>query len=157
MLPCEHCHSDPAVAGEESRSGKNGPARFLAQFTLNGQGEIPRFARNDSEGLGMTGERFFCIRLGGPRHDPQLPQRDTGRDYNCGTLCIRSIDSFFSHLTEAFASELFLGSPRGHRPTATHIDLRGRRYAFAGSGRENGRQRRLGLSLPASLWSVAQR
>ena len=29
-------------------------ARFLAESTLNGQGEIPRYARNDSEGLGMT-------------------------------------------------------------------------------------------------------
>ena len=29
-------------------------ARFLAEFTLNGQGEIPRSARNDSEGIGMA-------------------------------------------------------------------------------------------------------
>jgi hypothetical protein len=29
-------------------------ARFLAEFTLNGQSEIPRYARNDSEGLGMA-------------------------------------------------------------------------------------------------------
>src|SRR5271157_555432 len=48
---CERCHSERS---EESRSGNKALARFLAQFTLNGQDEIPRFARNDSEGLGMT-------------------------------------------------------------------------------------------------------
>ena len=39
---------------EESRKATGSSSRFLAQFTLNGQSEIPRFARNDSEGLGMT-------------------------------------------------------------------------------------------------------
>src|SRR5271157_5407715 len=53
--PCERCHSDPAVAGEESRSGNLGLTRFLAEFTLSGQSEILRCAQDDSEGLGMTG------------------------------------------------------------------------------------------------------
>ena len=52
-----------AAGNEKSPKSFVCRARFLAQFTLNGQGEIPRFApdrpvqgfaRNDSEGLGMT-------------------------------------------------------------------------------------------------------
>jgi hypothetical protein len=33
--------------------------RFFAQFILSGQGEILRFAQNDSEGLRMTAGRRF--------------------------------------------------------------------------------------------------
>jgi hypothetical protein len=57
------CHSEESRSDrddEESRIVlKTLRARFLAQFTLNGQGEIPRFARNDSEGLGMTAWKGF--------------------------------------------------------------------------------------------------
>ena len=126
-------------AGEGSRLGCFAPnassARFLAQFTLNGQGEIPRCARNDKAG------EFFSIMLGGSHHDPQLPQRDTRRDYHCGTLRIRCLQSLFSHLAGPSARELFFRSPRGSRPTPTHVDLRGRRYALAGSWQEDVRQR----------------
>ena len=34
-------------------------ARFFAQFILSGQGEILRFAQNDSEGLKMTAGKSF--------------------------------------------------------------------------------------------------
>ena len=45
---------------EESRIGlKTLRARFLAEFILRGQGEILRFAQNDSEGLGMTAWKGF--------------------------------------------------------------------------------------------------
>jgi len=36
--------------------GKN--AKFLAEFIPSAQGEIPRCAQDDSEGLGMTGQWF---------------------------------------------------------------------------------------------------
>jgi hypothetical protein len=38
-------------------------ARFLAEFTLNGQSEIPRCARNDSEGLEMTRTETKSLKL----------------------------------------------------------------------------------------------
>ena len=45
---------------EESRPVlKTLRARFLAEFILRGQGEILRFAQNDSEGLGMTAWKGF--------------------------------------------------------------------------------------------------
>jgi hypothetical protein len=56
------CHSERS---EESRTSFASRARFLAQFTLNGQSEIPRFARNDSEGLGMTHRRGMKNPVGG--------------------------------------------------------------------------------------------
>jgi hypothetical protein len=37
------------------RGGRKNRAGFLAEFILSGQGEILRFAQNDSEALGMTG------------------------------------------------------------------------------------------------------
>jgi hypothetical protein len=44
-----------SVANEESPMFmKMRRARFFAQFILSGQGEILRFAQNDSEGLRMT-------------------------------------------------------------------------------------------------------
>jgi len=49
-----------AAGGEESRIVlKTLRARFLAEFILRGQGEILRFAQNDSEGLGMTAWKGF--------------------------------------------------------------------------------------------------
>ncbi len=54
-----------AAGDEESRPDQIGVsrARFLAQLTLNRQGEIPRFARNDSEGLGMIVSAGFFSNL----------------------------------------------------------------------------------------------
>ena len=47
--------SDPEGSeGEESRSDPQTRARSLAQSTASGQSEIPRYARNDAEGLGVT-------------------------------------------------------------------------------------------------------
>jgi len=52
------CHSEESRSDrddEESRFVlKTLRARFLAEFILRGQGEILRFAQNDSKGLGMT-------------------------------------------------------------------------------------------------------
>ena len=63
------CHSERS---EESRTSFTSRARFLAQFTLNGQSEIPRFARNDSEGLGMTSRRSMKNPVR-PRHGVPPP------------------------------------------------------------------------------------
>jgi len=47
---CERCHSDPAVAGEESLSGKKGLARFLVacapHHPVRGCGSSTRHSRN---------------------------------------------------------------------------------------------------------------
>ena len=70
---------------EESRTAlKILRARFLAEFTLSTQSEIPslrsgralRFAQDDSEGLGMTLRRRFS-------HTPEWPADRTGGS-SCG-------------------------------------------------------------------------
>jgi hypothetical protein len=57
----------------QEEAGTEGRARFLAEFTLSTQSEIPslrsgralRFAQDDSEGLGMTlvGETEINVRM----------------------------------------------------------------------------------------------
>jgi hypothetical protein len=63
------CHSERS---EESRTSFTSRAGFVAQFTLNGRSEIPRFARNDSERLGMTHSRGMKSPVG-TRHGVFLP------------------------------------------------------------------------------------
>jgi hypothetical protein len=50
--------------------------RFFAQFILNGQSEILRFAQNDSEGLRMTGEKLSMTGL--DLITPSEPLRKSG-------------------------------------------------------------------------------
>ena len=49
------CHSEePQATRNLALPLRQTRARFLAAFTLSTQGEILRFAQDDSEGLGMT-------------------------------------------------------------------------------------------------------
>src|SRR5271157_1048217 len=61
---CGYCHSE---RNEESRPARSGQAARGISQVSRFQSEIPRFARNDSEGFGMTGRTGFSACW----HEPQ--------------------------------------------------------------------------------------